>query len=167
MEALVRVEYKSAIKRFDKIKEEEYRINPISTTDILIVEELVSLIHKTGIVQIGPIMANHKYLSDEEVLQDLKGFNSSLKKKVVEGKEEESDGLPYWVHLKNKSKMKLMRFNIISFSIHDEDDVIGILLNDVGENVTKVPMHYNTVLEYYNIEDRDFDFRQLSELTNY
>lgn len=164
----MRVEYKSAIKRFDEIKKEDYRINPISGLDVGIIEELTSLIQKTGIIQIVPLMANHKYLSDEEVLQDLKVFNNSLKKKKVEeGKEEETEMLPYWIHLKNKSKMKLMRFNVISFSIYDEDGIIGILLNDVGENVTKVPMHYNTVLEYYNVEDRDFDFRQLSELTNY
>jgi hypothetical protein len=164
----VRVEYKSAAKRFDQIKEEEYRINPISSTDILIVNELTSLLHKIGLVQIVPIMGNHKYLSDEEVLEDLKVFSGSIKTaKWKDGEEGDPPMLPYWLHLKNKSRMKIMRFNVVSFSIYEEDGIIGILLNDVGENVSKVPMHYNTVLEYFNVEDRDFDFRLLEESTNY
>ena len=165
---------KSSLRKYYGAFGDGLLISPISKADLDIINELVELFKKIGVTEVVGVMNNFKLNPDEDVLGKLMELNikgnKSLGNKNSEGKED-SDQLPYWIHLKDVDSNRILRFNLIHFkkvdAVGDKRDKWGIMLNETPDNAKTVPMHSNAVFIYDEEEDRDEDMKLLESLADY
>ena len=163
---------KQAIEKYNSIKDKDYFISPISENDTKIVDLLVNILKKRGVLDVFRLMKDYKKVSDTDIIDSLSSVNVAKKAQVgvdEEGDEEELP--PLWIQFNDTNKFKTYATNIISFQegdgIVDDEQVYYILINEVGERASTVPIISNKHLCYYDIEQRDLDLEKLREITDY
>lgn len=161
---------KSASKRFEGIKEDDYLINPISEVDCEIIVELSELFKKHGARYVSEILKNYKCLKDEEIrdqlLQANINFNQNENSESVSEVTEKK---------KNLFKELLELFDMFKYFLVIGDERIDtkfifgykkdnnedfseyyIILNPLNiENMKSLPFYTNHRFTFYNEEERD------------
>ena len=129
---------KSASERFEKIKEKDYAISPMSEVDCEIVVELSQLLSKMGKKDVVEILKNYKYLKDEEVRDQLLQCNIDEGGKAAEQGDTEVGKLLQQIDklkekLANKEKFIVLQDDKISsrmifgYSVSRDYEVTGRL----------------------------------------
>ena len=160
-------------KMYNSAVGDSFDANPISKVDVDIINILLEMLNDYGHRDVVAVMNNYKVVGDEEVLNNLQHLLREFKQqqKEFEQNVEENDPgkLPYWLHFNDNNMTRLLRMNVISFSLLDneEDGRYGILLNETHPDSNQIPIHANLLLEYYVEEQRDNDMRMLESLIKY
>lgn len=150
---------KSANKRFEKIKERDYTIAPISLIDCEIIVELYELLKKFGARDVTQILKNYKYLKDEEIRDQLLQANMDLTKELSESENIEEENNPKkklkFIVLKNEAIRANYIFGFKTEIKYDQDDnFLGrLILNPVDIDATTKPLYGNHVIAV-NDEDK-------------
>ena len=160
---------RSASSRFEKLKEKDYVISPISTVDSEIIVEIIELFNKCGRREVSTILKQYKYLKDEEIRDQLMQCNLDITAKNYEdnGDGEISELLDTIDELKGKldertKYIELGRDNIkanLIFGFKTEEHLTGeevflgkLILNPVDRGATKIPLYANHTIDCYNEE---------------
>lgn len=172
---------KSASNNFEKIKQKDYLISPISEIDCEIIVEIVELFKKANISNVVEVLKNYKFLKDEEIRDQLLDCNTNFKQYSVENDfdedldEDNPDSLKSKAHLINTikklkelldKKIEFITINedrinshlIFGFTIkeeYNEDEcyVGKLILNPTDKLATKIPLYANYELTFYD-EDK-------------
>ena len=159
---------RSAVDRFNKIKEKEYLINPISEVDCEIFVELGQILKKAGLTAVLEIMKSYKELKDEEVRDQLLQFNidykgnglNTLKNAVQEAVESVQDEFKYTpIIIIGDIQLKLNYIHGLQIGsrldIGTGEYIWWIKINPVPDDVKSVPYFANHVIEFYDEENRN------------
>ena len=163
----------SAVERYPQ---KEALIHPISEQDAGVIETLMYILKKAGVVGIDEIMLEYKYEKDKVVLKELKAFAKNSKKTLVGVERKSLDGKE-----PTKEEAVLLRYMIIAGRRIDLFHVIGydsvdledleegtispsIVLNPTPEGAKAIPFYANEVIEFESEESRE---SHLAVLDNY
>lgn len=166
---------KSASENFEKLKQKDYLISPISSTDGEIMTEIIELFKKCNQAGVVEILKQYKYLKDEEIRDQLLDCNTKFNRKELDKSIreyqdllDEEEGDPFIENLKKiaDSKIEFVIINEeriqasiifgyrISTKYNLDDNFEGkIILNPCGKNATKVPLYANHTFTFYNEEE--------------
>lgn len=164
---------KSASENFEKLKQRDYLISPISTTDGEIMTEIIELFKKLDKTDVVEVLKQYKFLKDEEIRDQLLECNTNfVREEFDEPEKGESNGSTKKL-LKTIQKLKEMLENKTEFVVLNEerinaqliygyktegeydihDNFIGkLVLNPCDKNATKVPLYANHTLIFYSEE---------------
>lgn len=168
---------KSASENFEKLKQKDYLISPISSTDGEIMTEIIELFKKCNQTGVVEILKQYKFLKDEEIREQLLECNTNFKSQEVEDFDEgEEGGSPKSTKklLKIIEKLKEMLARKTEFVIINEERIMAniifgyrteggydlldnfegkLILNPCDKNATKVPLYANHTLIFYNEDE--------------
>lgn len=166
---------KSASENFEKIKQRDYLISPISTTDGEIMTEIIELFKKCNQTGVVEILKQYKFLKDEEIRDQLLDCNTKFNRKELDKSIKEyqdllddEEGDPFIENLKKiaDSKIEFVIINeeriqasvIFGYRISTRydlnDNFEGYLtLNPCDKNATKVPLYANHIFTFYSEEE--------------
>lgn len=150
---------KSASENFEKLKQKDYLISPISSTDGEIMTEIIELFKKCNQTGVVEILKQYKFLKDEDIRNQLLECNTKFHRKELDKSireyqdlldEEEND--PFVENLKKIADSKIefviineeriqasIIFGYRTSTKYDlEDNFEGkLILNPCDKNVTK------------------------------
>lgn len=172
---------KSASENFEKLKQKDYLISPISSTDGEIMTEIIELFKKCNQTGIVEILKQYKFLKDEEIRDQLLECNTNFKSQEIEDFDddleegEESSTKSMKKLLKTIEKLKEMLARKTEFVIINEERIMAnvifgyrqtrrydvlddtfrgsLILNPCDKNATKVPLYANHMFTFYNEEE--------------
>lgn len=161
---------KAANKNFDKIKDRDYIINPISSVDAEIITELVEIMKKSGDNEVANILKEWKYLKDDEVRDQLLDVNMNRSKikydegispldellnEGVEKVKEKFDRRTEFVDLNDDSIAAYLIFGYHVSETYDDDDRYEgkLIINPTDISATKQPLYANYTITYYDEEN--------------
>jgi hypothetical protein len=152
---------RAASKRYEKIVEKEYLINPISSIDCEIVTEIREILKKLGGENVAEILKEYKGIKDEEIRDSLLQFNIDFKKekpKSADDLEEENKdySIPPLVLIGN---IAIGAQNFYGYETFEEvneeyEYVYGIKINPTPEGVKNLPLYANYKIVYEDEENR-------------
>ena len=170
---------KSASENFEKLKQKDYLISPISSTDGEIMTEIIELFKKCNQTGVVEILKQYKFLKDEEIRDQLLECNTNFKKQEIEDLdddlEEGEEDSPKSMKklLKTIEKLKEMLARKTEFVIVNEERIMAnvifgyrtdggydlldnfegkLILNPCDKNATKVPLYANHTFIFYSEE---------------
>lgn len=158
---------KSAVERFKKSKgKESYLINPISSIDAEIIIEIVEICKKLDRNDLSIILDGWKYNKDEQIRDDLLQWNIDNNMHVSDASLEGEDKVPSVFDIQPKLIMKIydevidltyiFHYNKIEEWIEDIGRFeYGIIFNEVGSDITRLPYFANKKIFFSDIEERD------------
>ena len=163
---------KSASTQFEKLKEREYLIAPISATDGEIVTELMELFKKTDQKDVVEVLRQYKFLKDEDIRDQLMVCNLNFKKKPVDEKQKSSaDKMIATIKklkdlLKRKTEFIILNGErIAAYTLYGyraereyDTDVVfkgRLILNPCDIAATKVPLYANHTFEFFDEKELD------------
>ena len=168
---------KSASENFEKLKQKDYLISPISSTDGEIMTEIIELFKKCNQTGVVEILKQYKFLKDEEIREQLLECNTNFKSQEVEDFDEgEEGGSPKSMKklLKTIEKLKEMLARKTEFVIINEERIMAnvifgyrtdggydlndnfegkLIINPCDKNATKVPLYANHTFTFYDEEE--------------
>jgi len=172
---------KSASENFEKLKQKDYLISPISSTDGEIMTEIIELFKKCNQTGVVEILKQYKFLKDEEIRDQLLDCNTNFKKQEIEDlyedlEEGDEGGSTKSMKklLKTIEKLKEMLARKTEFVIINEERIMAnvifgyrtstkydlndnfegkLILNPCDKNATKVPLYANHTFTFYNEEE--------------
>lgn len=158
---------KSASDSFEKIKQKDYLINPISILDCEIMTEIVELFKRGGYDDVVQVLKSYKYLKDEEIRDQLIECNldfneeefeefddiigDTLEKRVKKLKEKFDDKIEFITLGSDRINSNLI-FGFRADEQYDlEDRFTGsLILNPTNVSATKIPLYANHILTFYD-----------------
>ena len=175
--------FRSAVDRYNKMKDKDYLIHPISNEDSEIITELKVILDKVGLSDVKAILDDYKFKKDEEVRDDLLQWNIDHPKKPKgkeKGEEGGNEGLDFLKTLLGEEKkppylkigdLMLRPFHIIAtqkFEDYNEDTneyYYGLILNPMpkGADLKNVPIFANEHLLFETEENRNNTLQRLEQ----
>jgi hypothetical protein len=166
---------KSASDRFEKIKEKDYLINPMSEVDCEIIVELGQILNKAGLKDVCDILKSYKENKDEDTRDDLLQWNidnptiktgiGSLVDSVAKEMAEETKKKCPFLKI---GEIRMKVYDLLGFKLFEElkedNYIYGIIINPVPEHTKQIPIYANEKIEWYSEEDRN---RVLTKLESY
>ena len=163
---------KSASDRFEKIKEKDYAIAPMSEMDCEVVVEVFELLRKSGKKDAVEILKQYKYLKDDEIRDQLIQCNidTSSKNYEKEGESEVGKLLAEINELKEKLEQKkkfiqlrddsiavnlIFGFKTETYCDADWNFTGKLILNPVDRSATKIPLYANYEIEVHDEDEFD------------
>jgi len=138
---------KSASKAYEKLKNKDYLINPISEIDGEIITEIVEIFKKLGVNNVVEILRNYKYQKDEEIRDQLLQVNIDFNSEKSEELKPSKDKVlkKQIIVLKEHNLMAKFIFGFKFSEDYDSDDnFLGkIILNPTRHDVTNLPIYAN------------------------
>lgn len=166
---------KSASENFEKLKQKDYLISPISLTDGEIMTEIIELFKKCNQTGVVEILKQYKFLKDEEIRDQLLDCNTKFNRKELDKSireyqdlldDEEGDPLIKKIAEKVDRKTEFVIINeerIAAYIIfgyrtstkYDLNDKFEgkLILNPCDKNATKVPLYANHTFIFYDEEE--------------
>ena len=166
---------KSASDNFEKLKQKDYLISPISITDGEIMTEIIELFKKCNQTGIVEILKQYKFLKDEEIRDQLLECNTNFNRKELDKSIREyedlldgEDGDPFIENIKKIADSKIefviineeriqasIIFGYRTSTKYDLDDNFEgkLILNPCDKNATKVPLYANHTFTFYDEEE--------------
>jgi len=157
---------KSASDRFNKVKEKEYLIAPLSEIDCEIFIELGQILKKAGCKEALDILKNYKEYKDSEVRDNLLQWNidnpflgkssAGAIHDVIESEKEEVDYPPMLkvgdLMLKVNHLLGLEQYETVD---SEGNEKYGLIINPTPEQAKSIPMYANKRIEWFSEEDRN------------
>lgn len=170
---------KAASNSFNKIKEKDYPINPISEIDCEIITEIRELLKKAGLSEVAAILKEYKYLKDEDIRDQLLQANIDFTSKLAESLMDEDDRREEiekrrlereFIKIKNHRLLVNFIFAFKTEESYDKKDNYtgSIILNPVPSDITRLPLYANyaiTTNDEEDFEDMVIDFEAQLEKT--
>lgn len=166
---------KSASENFEKLKQKDYLISPISSTDGEIMTEIIELFKKCNQTGVVEILKQYKFLKDEEIRDQLLECNTKFNRKELDKSIREyqdlldnEEGDPFMENLKKIADSKIdfiiineeriqasIIFGYRTSTKYDLNDNFEgkLILNPCDKNATKVPLYANHTFTFYNEEE--------------
>lgn len=154
---------KAASSSFNKLKDKDYLIHPISEVDCEIVIELSEIVKKLGLKDVVQILKNYKYQKDTEIRDQLLQVNMDMTSENYDKKEgdEKEKKSPKRQILVIGDSMLMAKF-IYGFRIEEDydnnDRFTGkIVVNPTKADITNPPIYAN----YEIVSHDEDDFEEL------
>lgn len=151
---------KSALSNFEKIKEKEYLISPISEIDCEVMVEIVELFTKLGMRDVVQVLKQYKYLKDEEIRDQL--IECNMKFNADEYKEVDDEIADFIDEIKETKRdfvtigeesilgNLIFGFKTIEDYTEEENFIGKLILNPVDISATKQPLYSNHTITFYS-----------------
>jgi len=145
----------------------DHFIAPISKVDAEIINELMNIFEKLGVITITEILKEYKLNDDKEILTLLK----DAKKQVKPGSTKDSKELVDETLLPRFLEANGMRidlrlifgYNALEFYSPEGRMVYAIILNPTPENAKQVPFYSNTMLSFKTIQEHEYCIMLMDE----
>lgn len=166
---------KSASENFEKLKQKDYLISPISSTDGEIMTEIIELFKKCNQTGVVEILKQYKFLKDEEIRDQLLDCNTKFNRKELDKSIreyqdllEDEEGDPLVENIKkiadSKTEFVIINEDRIEARLiygykperkYDPNDKFEgkLILNPCDKNATKVPLYANHTFIFYDEEE--------------
>lgn len=138
----------------------DHFIAPISQVDAEIMNELMNIFEKLGVIAINEILKEYKLNDDKEILTLLKDVKKQVKPGAVKDSKELVDetSLPRFLEA-NRMRIDLrliFGFNVTEYYNPSSGRLTyAIILNPTPENVKQVPLYSNTMLEFRTVQEQE------------
>ena len=157
------VHLKASSNRYSD-KDKGFLINPISTLDAQIIEELIVFTKKVNLTVLSDILEDYKLDKDTDTLDKLRDLNSTTQSKGEDGGEGAKllSKILSGIKLHKYIKIAGKRINLSLIYGYDSEDIDRdgkliylIILNPVPDNTKQVPLYANCTFSFLKAEERD------------
>jgi len=140
--------FNSAVSRFKKKFEEEFKISPISEKDAEVIVEIKEILRKNGLNDIKEFLEDYKFLADQEILDKLMQYNIDNPEIIDKDKQEK---LPRKFIIAKGQRIEAIYLygyqKKIKKDFETYDNKYYILLNPTPPEVKKVPLYGNHLIQ--------------------